>query len=146
MGRPRTCDCGECRKCRHRDYMRRWYLRKSPEERRAIVEARDPERVRANDRARYYRDQVKRRAAAAVWEQKNPEKVQEAKRRWRERNRDKTRAQAKARRAYLRGDLVRQACEICGTEDTHMHHDDYSKPLDVRWLCPTHHGEIHRKL
>jgi hypothetical protein len=43
------------------------------------------------------------------------------------------------------GRLVRQPCEKCGTADrVHAHHDDYSKPLSVRWLCRTHHDEHHR--
>lgn len=37
-------------------------------------------------------------------------------------------------------------CEKCLRVDLHAHHDDYSKPLDVKWLCPVHHAEIHRKL
>lgn len=24
------------------------------------------------------------------------------------------------------------------------HHDDYSKPFNVRWLCPQHHREWHK--
>lgn len=42
------------------------------------------------------------------------------------------------------GQLNRQPCEVCGVEKAHAHHDDYSKPLDVRWLCPTHHAEWHK--
>ena len=42
------------------------------------------------------------------------------------------------------GVLVRMPCEMCGTEqDVQAHHDDYYKPLDVRWLCRTHHREHH---
>lgn len=53
----RTCDCGECKKCKHREYMNAWYRR--------------PGRA---------------------------------------------------------------------------HHPDYSKPLDVIWLCKVHHSEVHRKV
>jgi hypothetical protein len=47
--------------------------------------------------------------------------------------------------AIKRGDLVRQPCEVCGIEKTHAHHDDYDKPVDVRWLCSSHHHEAHGK-
>lgn len=36
-----------------------------------------------------------------------------------------------------------QPCEICGDTKSEAHHDDYSKPLDVRWLCRRHHVEWH---
>lgn len=39
--------------------------------------------------------------------------------------------------------LFREPCEICGNEVTHAHHDDYDKPLNVRWLCSQHHQEWH---
>lgn len=46
--------------------------------------------------------------------------------------------------ALSSGRLVRQPCEVCGRGRAHAHHDDYSKPLDVRWLCREHHAEWHR--
>lgn len=37
-------------------------------------------------------------------------------------------------------------CEVCDSmENVVAHHDDYSKPLVVRWLCRTHHKEWHDK-
>ena len=46
---------------------------------------------------------------------------------------------------YLRrGKLDRKPCVICGSVNTQMHHEDYSKPLDVVWLCRECHMELHR--
>lgn len=46
-------------------------------------------------------------------------------------------------RAIKKGLLVKQPCELCGEPVVHAHHDDYSKPLEVRWLCPVHHSALH---
>jgi len=48
------------------------------------------------------------------------------------------------RSAIDSGKLIRQPCEICGDAKSHGHHEDYSKPLDVIWLCPQHHMDVHR--
>jgi len=39
------------------------------------------------------------------------------------------------------GLITKKDCEICGRK-SQAHHDDYSKPLDVRWLCFYHHRKI----
>lgn len=46
--------------------------------------------------------------------------------------------------AIANGFLVRQPCEICGNPKTDAHHDDYSKPLKVRWLCRRDHAAWHK--
>ena len=47
--------------------------------------------------------------------------------------------------ALHRGDLVRQPCERCHTtKNVHGHHADYSKPLEVTWLCVRCHGLTRR--
>ena len=41
--------------------------------------------------------------------------------------------------------LFREPCEVCGSTDAvHAHHDDYAKPLNVRWLCASHHSQWHK--
>jgi len=42
------------------------------------------------------------------------------------------------------GRLTRQPCETCGGTPAQAHHEDYSRPLDVRWLCREHHAAHHR--
>ena len=52
---------------------------------------------------------------------------------------------AKTRRAIRSGKLTRGPCMICGISEVEAHHEDYSKPFDVQWLCVKHHHEHHRK-
>lgn len=41
------------------------------------------------------------------------------------------------------GKLLKQPCEVCREEKSVAHHDDYDKPLVVRWLCQGHHKQWH---
>lgn len=42
------------------------------------------------------------------------------------------------------GNVQKLPCEFCGDLKSEAHHTDYSKPLDVRWLCKKHHVSIHQ--
>lgn len=56
----------------------------------------------------------------------------------------KVAARAELQRAVMLGEVVRGPCEKCGTtEGVEGHHEDYSKPLDVRWLCRKDHRLEH---
>lgn len=54
-------------------------------------------------------------------------------------------ARDKLNGALRAGRVTRQPCEVCGSEFTEAHHRDYSKPLDVKWLCRRHHLSEHGK-
>lgn len=61
---------------------------------------------------------------------------------WPLRNPGKKAAHTKVSNAIRDGRLFRLPCEKCG-DAAQAHHDDYSKPLAVRWLCVKHHNEHH---
>lgn len=56
---------------------------------------------------------------------------------------EKERAHGTVAKAVASGKLVPNPCEICGDTSVQAHHDDYSRPTDVRWLCFRHHREVH---
>ena len=90
------------------------------------------------------RQRIKERARRAIGRQ-SPCKI-ESKNAWRKRNPIKSRAQIRVAYAVRKGALVRQPCQVCGSTNVQAHHDDYSRPLDVRWLCVKHHNEHHVKM
>ena len=57
--------------------------------------------------------------------------------------RAKANARAYANAYQRRGKLLPQPCGKCGDPDTQKHHEDYSKPLDVKWFCKRCHMELH---
>lgn len=65
--------------------------------------------------------------------------------RYHRRHPEKLRAVQLVHEAVQRGDLTKNPCERCGaTDQVQGHHDDYSKPLEVRWLCQQCHNAHHR--
>jgi hypothetical protein len=89
------------------------------------------ESVREYDRRRYYENPERRKHAsdnAKKWNEKYPERY---------------RAHYAVSNAVRDGRLKKMPCEVCGDDQVHAHHEDYSNPLDVVWLCPRHHALHH---
>jgi hypothetical protein len=108
----------------------------------------DPEERRAYQREYQRRWARENRDKRVLYERSHRERNREAyaakTKRSVERNRVKVNAANTLRRAIARGEIQRMPCERCGAPNSHGHHDDYSQPLVVRWLCPLHHAEAHR--
>jgi hypothetical protein len=133
-GRKPTCECGVCEKCKRREYMRRYM--ENPEVR---------ERSRAARRAYYAKNREKIISKVIAWE---------SERGYHTRDRVKKTAAMAVYRALKDGRLVRpDSCDRCGATPKPLrngispiqaHHEDYSRKLDVMWLCTACHGEMHR--
>lgn len=97
---------------------------------------------RATERARCRLKEENRRLAGLA----SPSK-QSTRRQWRLANPHKHKAHNAASNAVRCGKLIpAKNCEDCGQmSKLQKHHEDYSKPLDVDWLCTKCHGIRHRK-
>lgn len=76
----------------------------------------------------------------------NVKQYTKAKRRYRAANKEKIKAHRAVEYAVKYGRLKKpENCEECGCRPKQLdgHHDDYSKPLSVKWLCPACHAKEH---
>jgi len=68
------------------------------------------------------------------------------KKRYTEKNELQVKARAILNNAVRDGRLKKQTCAICKDENSEAHHKDYTKPLEVVWLCKTHHRQIEKMM
>lgn len=127
MVTPPKCTCEDlknCSTCYQRDWRRR-----------------NAEKVKASKRKwGRTRDRVgdsKSLEYSRLWRLRNPGPRPDA--------RYKVRARQLLADAVRRGEVVKGPCVECGVSEVHGHHEDYSEPLEVIWLCSRHHAAVHRK-
>ena len=72
----------------------------------------------------------------------NKEKEKISFKEYRENNPEKYKARYILNNAIKQGMVERKPCERCGSINrVNGHHADYSKPFNVKWLCPKCHME-----
>jgi hypothetical protein len=108
--------CGKCKECTKSDVTANYYRR--------------IDHYKAYKKEWLQRPHVKayRKRAHENYKQKYPEKYI---------------ARTAVNNAIRDGRLMPKPCVICGDNEVHGHHEDYSKPLEVVWLCPRHHKDAH---
>ncbi len=65
---------------------------------------------------------------------------------WEAKNREKVKIHRKINNLIRDKKLERKPCIVCGDKKSDAHHPDYSKPLEVMWLCRLHHKAEHSRL
>jgi hypothetical protein len=98
------------------------------------------------------RDKLPNRVEQKLAYSKTPKGKQakvKACRKWNESNKDKYIAHIAVNNAVRDGVLTKpQTCSKCGKGNCRIegHHNDYSKPLEVLWLCNSCHKSLHKDL
>jgi len=147
-----------CRECRV-EYQRKWQAESLTPEKAAEYRARfaeknpgystlkrkewaerNPEKAKEIDRRKY----EKRKAAKPPKVERTPLTIAERKQRYYEKYPIKAEARKIYKYALKTGKLVREPCRVCGALEVDGHHEDYYKPLEVVWLCRTHHAQAHK--
>lgn len=81
-----------------------------------------------SDRCRQRWNMPRKRIAVAAWKVAHPLEV------W---------CHRAFNTALKKGLIDRKPCEICGSHSVDGHHEVYTEPLKVRWLCRRHHKRVH---
>jgi hypothetical protein len=108
---------------------RKYYARHTEKLNAATREFRARHQEYYSDYQAAYRASGKMKEALEKWNAKNPRKIG---------------AHRILLKAIKDGDLVREPCH-CGNPKSHAHHNDYSKPMEVLFLCAQHHKDHHRE-
>lgn len=112
-------------------------VRKNRDENIEYYLAYDRGRAAREDRVQARKLYAKTEAGKAVARQANAE--------WCARNMHKRVAQWALGSAKRDGIITSEPCQVCGNPNSQGHHEDYSKPLEVIWLCPKHHAGLHKQ-
>lgn len=76
----------------------------------------------------------------------HPEREMARRKRYKDKYPERIKANNTVKAALSSGKLIKQPCEVCKDVRAVAHHDDWSKPLEVNWLCEVHHKARHRDI
>lgn len=136
----KRAECRDCGREIKREQRKNW----TPEQKRRARKR--PAAIRAKKRQR--KGATARAAARARESRKYHSNPEYRKKVLEKLQRSKTPEKNKARRALgfavAEGKIQKQPC-VCGATRVQGHHEDYSKPLEVIWMCASCHSKLHRQ-
>lgn len=138
----RASHCKECDRKRGQEY-RKKHQTKFAKNRRIWIEQ-NPEKLMVYKLKYREKNAEKIRAYEQAYRKDNASKIRARELIYNAANPEKRKAKQAVRHAVNKGILVKpKYCECCGKKGLlHGHHEDYSKQLDVMWLCPSCHYHV----
>lgn len=148
-----------CKECEIKD-SKKYYSKHKKE----IQQYREEHRTERNEKSKLYRNSHKEEISkkAKIYYKSHKEKIlkrskkynqtekgrivqKKQTKKYRKNNPLKYKAHRVLNSAIKIGEIIRQPCEICGNPKSEGHHEDYSKPLEVIWLCRKCHRKLHKR-
>jgi hypothetical protein len=121
----------------------KWYYSKGIEYRKKYRE-KNRERINVYQKER----RTTKKGKDEIYKYNNSEigKERSEKHRSSEKYKQKHKAHNVLQRAVKSNVLIKKNCEWCGNKKSEAHHEDYTKPLDVIWLCRSCHFIRHQQI
>ncbi len=94
----------------------------------------DPEAARRKNRLRYHRVKLTPQYRIRITRKQKLRRAVHP---------DKYKARRKVMHEIEMGRMVRGVCACGSTENIQAHHEDYSKPMEVVWMCAVCHRKHH---
>jgi len=145
-------ECIDCRRKYMRDYMRKRY-HETPEKisPRKYVEklcekCKAPFRTRSDSNGRFCGQSCAQSGTNCHFYKHGLFGTKEYTKLYDLRNPGKSDCRKITKREIRAGRLIPLPCRDCGEEKVEAHHTDYTKPLDVIWLCKFHHLMEHNMI
>jgi len=128
------------------EFYKEYYKKYYPSDKRKESAKKYSASENGKERAKQYRQSDEGKKVMARYNQTEKGKVNRIKqvKKWNKSNPIKLKAGRVIENLLRNGGIVKFPCETCGELRVHAHHCDYSKPLDVTWLCPQHHNDWHK--
>jgi len=105
------------------------------------------EYYREYDKTRYQNDpRVRERHRRYQKTEAGRASMRKSQKKWVSNNPEKRAAHLILNNSLRRGEITKpDSCQDCGrTGRIHGHHHDYTKPIDVEWLCANCHADRHK--
>ena len=153
---PRVAQTATCSRCKQQKPASEFYKNKTrPGGLQSYCKACDKARQRVRSKTEKYKatcrvyNKSERRKQLRIINQAKPEvraANNRSKDRWKQKNPEANKAHWLSAHAVKKKVLIPKPCIVCGEEPAEKHHEDYSKPLNITWLCKAHHLKRHREL
>ena len=139
----------ECKKCTNKQH--RKYRKENAQRLRLFDRKRSKLPYRIKQLKEYHKTEEYKEShkkADLKWRINNLEKHKRSNKKaylkWIKNNPEKIKAKQAVYNALRSKKLFKEPCKECGNmKDIQGHHEDYSKPLEVTWLCIVCHVKIH---